>query len=135
MSDEWLGLLSLTCPPSTITPPSPTHRLFKQDPNAGLYFVVSCAVPSGVCQSHINEDNDVLSLAFSPLSSSPQALARQEKKKKKKHTCIFGGVGASRRGVSVTSTQSLALFPLFSYSRQSSDGMHCVSARLNRVGW
>ncbi len=49
VSDEWLGLLSLTCPPSSITPPSPTHRLFKQDPNAGvLFWGVVCRSQWGV---------------------------------------------------------------------------------------
>ncbi len=49
VSDEWLGLLSLTCPPSSITPPSPTRRLFKRDPNARvLFFGVVCRSQWGV---------------------------------------------------------------------------------------
>lgn len=45
-----------------------------------LYFVMLCVVPSGVCQSCINEDNDVLSLAFLPLLpfASP-CLTKKEK--------------------------------------------------------
>lgn len=73
-----------------IPPLSPLHHLLlltdllSRTQMQGLYFVLLCAVPSGVCQSHINEDNDVLSLAFSPLSSSPQALTRHKKKEKER---------------------------------------------------
>lgn len=76
----------------------------------GLYFVVSCAVPSGVCQSRINEDNDVFSLAFSPLSSSPQALARQKKKRKRESTHAYFVVWARADVEYLLQARSLSLF-------------------------
>lgn len=75
----------------------------------GLYFVVSCAAPSGVCQSHINEDNDVLSLAFSPLSSSPQALTRR-KKRKRESTQAYFVVWARANVEYLLQARSLSLF-------------------------
>lgn len=138
VSDEWLGLLSLPslpAPPSTVTPPSFLFAGFLNGIQMQkLYFAVLCVVPSGVCQSRINEDNDVPSLAFLPLLPPASPCST----KKKRRTRILRGVGTCQRGVSVTSAQSLALFPLqLRQVEQASafDDMHCVSAWLNRVGW
>lgn len=98
-----------------IPPLSPLHLLLlltdflSRIQMQGLYYVVLCAVPSGVCQSHISEDNDVLSLAFSPLSSSPQALTRQ-KKRKREGTQAYLVVWAQANVEYLLQARSLSLF-------------------------
>lgn len=135
VSDEWLGLLSLTCPPFlhyTSFSYSPTFlsRIQMQ----WFYFVVSCAVPSGVSITYQWGQWFALFSLFTSLLlfASPCPT----KKKKRRHTCIFRGVGASQRQVSVTSMRSLALFP--SSAAAGRARLLCIVFRLGwmtRVGW
>lgn len=129
VSDEWLGLLSLTCPPSTITPPCPTHRLFKQDPNAGALF---CGV---VCRSQwsvsITYQWGQWCAQFSLFTSLLHCKPSLDKKRKRESTHAYFAVWARADVEYLLPARSLSLF----FPSSATAGRALTACIVFRLGW
>ncbi len=130
VSDEWLGLLSLTCPPSSITPPSPTRRLFKRDPNARVLF---CGV---VCRSQwgvsITNQWGQWCAQFSLFTSLLLfASPSPDKKRKRESTHVYFEVWARANVEYLLQARGLSLF----FPSSAAAGRALTACFVFRLGW